>query len=166
MRPYLDDAKLLAMYKIYIWPHLEYGMMGYYHAHPSQLAKLETVQRRFFRSTKIVASALPSLARRRHVGLLCYLYKVIVLRRCSPCVLERLTLEPPSKPSQRTRRAIVRHRYQIHIAYASNRRTDTEIYSRHISLFVTWNNLDSSFFGKGPRHFKERVNAQALQLRL
>ena len=161
LRRYLSSADLARLYRILVWPHLEYGMMGFQHASATQLARLDKVQARFVRVTG--ASGIPSLASRRFVGGMCFLYKHLVLRQGTPIVGNRLRplLREP-RQVRPTRRSVALHPFQLNTIRPTG---DTfAVQDRLMSFLEKWNDLPASLFEVGPvwnsmQNVKRGVNA-------
>ena len=160
LRRYLSTADLARLYRILVWPHLEYGMMGFQHASETQLARLDKVQNRFVRVTG--ASGLPSLASRRFVGGMCFLYKHLVLRQGTPIVGNRLRplLRDP-RQARPTRRSAALHPFQLNTIRPT--RDTFVVQDRLMSFLQKWNDLPARLFEVGPvwktmQDFKRGVN--------
>ena len=152
----MPEARLAALFKSNVYGVLEYGMMGYIFATPAQLARLDGPGSRFTRCTGV---ALPPMGHRRFVGAMCYMYRVIVLSRCAPCVLSCYTraTAAPARKSLRFSPAVT-HGYQIECKYTAGRVPDLDVYRRVLAIREIWNALPVDCFGHGAKAFKAAIN--------
>jgi hypothetical protein len=109
----LDPKSRTITYKGFVRPLLEYGMLVWMGAAPSALASLTAVQRR---ALHIIGpgSYLPSLALRRTVGALCYLYKLHYA--CFPQCVQDMKPPAAAAPARATRHSAqvaARHNQQL-----------------------------------------------------
>ena len=158
---YLDSQSLMKVYRGFVRPILEYSPLVWMGAAPSHLARLDQVQKR---AMKIAGSPvlLQSLAARRYVAGLCYLYKL-------QCLLEPkklVQMVPPSASqtgSPRTRRqARPRHKYQLLNVLPTVATLPLRRSFPHCLLEV-WNDLPESLLQQSPhlshlQSFKLSVN--------
>ena len=150
------------IYKGFVRPVLEYGMLVWMSAAPTTLARLTAIQRR---GLHLIGDGayLPSLDIRRMVGALCFLYKLHF--STGPDML--LTLLPPratntSRHSRRTQKH-PSHQFQLTSTLPPRARNDV-LRSFPAAVVEVWNQLPQCILlnqptRKGLQTFKETVNA-------
>ena len=158
----LDHKGRVTVYKGFIRPVLEYCPLAWMGAAPTHLGRLDRVQHRAMHMAG-PGTLLPSLALRRTVAALCYLYKLQYIT--GPKQLTKLV--PPPAPAcampQRTRlQTAVRHRYQLADTLPVNAPNSLRRSFPYCVLSM-WNNLPPDLVSvaphqKGLQRFKTAVN--------
>ena len=158
----LDSRCRGVIYKGFVGPVLEYGMLVWMSAAPTTLARLTAIQRR---GLHLIGNGayLPSLDIRRMVGALHFLYKLHF--STDPDML--LTLLPPratntSRHSRRTQKH-PSHQFQLTSTLPPRVRNDV-LWSFPDAVVEVWNQLPQCVLLNQPTRkrlqtFKEKVNA-------
>ena len=112
--PLLDAQSRAKVYNGFVRPVLEYCPLVWMGASPTALAQLEDVQRRALRVIDYGAW-LPSLAVRRAVGALCFIFKLLCMPPESPLksLVPELAAPPISRHSTRRQSSGMKHNYQL-----------------------------------------------------
>ncbi|XP_065179969.1 uncharacterized protein LOC135810405 [Sycon ciliatum] len=151
------------VYRGFVRPILEYGMLVWMSAVPSTLAKLTAIQRR---ALHVIGDGcyLPSLDIRRSVAALCYLFKLHYLT--GPDIITALLPPPAPAPVRARTRASVRtiashHPLQLTKTVPPQSRNNVLRSFPHC-MIDTWNCLPASILSAGPSQksmqtFKKKV---------
>ena len=138
----LDPKHRAIVYRGFVRPVLEYGMLVWMSAAPTTLARLTAIQRR---ALHIIGDGayLPSLDIRRTVAGLCFLYKLHFVE--GPEMVKAIL--PPSAaapqhrmPTRATTRSATHHPSQLTSIHPPQARNNTLRSFPH-SLIETWNQL-------------------------
>ena len=162
--PVLDPKHRAIVYRGFVYPVLEYGMLVWMSAAPTTLARLTAIQRR---ALHIVGdgSYLPSLDIRRTVAGLCFLYKLHFVEgpEMVKAILPPSAAAPQCRMSTReTTRSAAHHPSQLTSILPPQSRNNTLRSFPH-SLITTWNQLPPTLLQSPPSRrgmhtFKKNVN--------
>ena len=145
----LDSAGRLTVYKGFVRPIMEYAPLVWASAAHCHLHQLDLVQRR---AMKVIGpSLLPSLAIRRHVYGLCYLYKLQCIP--GPALLTNM-VPPPARVNaaprtRRQRQSLGGHSFQLATPLPAS---SPEFIRRSFPYFVleSWNTLPAPILAERP----------------
>ena len=144
--PLLDIRGREKAYNGFVRPVLEYCPLAWMGASISTLAQLDAVQHR---ALKIISSEtwLPSLAIRRTVAALCYVYKLLCLPPHSPLqsLVPKRSTPGPQLYATRHRSTDCPHQHQLEPSVPFSSR-NTVLHSFPTGVLDTWNSLPSSLF--------------------
>ena len=163
--PLLDAKGREKVYRGFVRPVLEYCPLVWMGAPSSYLAQLESIQRRALRIIN-PDYWLPSLAIRRAVAALCYIYKLMTLPASSPLrslvPQQRPDLPLPTVCSTRHQSATAQlNRFQLASAVPFTAR-NTILHAFPSGILNTWNSLPATLLPDSPtskhlQSFKEKV---------